>query len=489
MRNTPQVEEEDEGLGLGTDVVRGWVSFALRALRKYAWAPLVGLGLGIAGAALVTWALPDYYLVEANLAAQRSDIIASFGNPGRPHVAEWGSRGYGAQDLMKRRESLLALVEQVDLLDDWRAHRSPAGRIKDRLTFGRKLTDDELRRALVKVLDQRLLVWSDEGSVRVLITWPDADMAFRLVDGVVQNYIETRHVTEMAMLGESIQLLQERLASAEEALNEALDVARKARPRASARARRADPEPATSIVPSGMTMDLLRIRSEIASQRRTLDDLVSFRERRISQLQAELDEKRAVLGELHPTIVTLRASLAALTEDSPQIVALRRDIQDLESRYVASGGKLSDLDALDFEITTSPTRATTPAVIAALEGPLRDPAEEFARSKLAAAMVRYNVVADRLEAAQTERDAMTASNKYRYLVVKPPLRPREPVNRGKKRMVWAAGSLAGLLFGVLGAFVLAYREGRIVQMWQVEHGLGLPILAELPPAPRKLGGS
>lgn len=171
------------------------------------------------------------------------------------------------------------------------------------------------------------------------------------------------------------------------------------------------------------------------------------------------------------------------------MLTLRRELEELESRYVARGGKLADLDSLDYEVATSPTRATTPSIIAALEGPLKDPAEEFARSQLTAAMVRYNTLVDRLESVEIERDAMTAGNKYRYLVARPPTRPDRPVNRNKKRIVWVAGVLAGLVLGGLAAFGLAYREGRIVQAWQIEHGLDLAILAELPPPDRSAGRS
>lgn len=481
------IEEEDEG-GLGAGVIRGWASYALRACRKHLWVVLAALALGLGGAALVTWALPDYYLVDARLAGQRADIIAYFGNPGRPHSLGRVESGHAAHDLIKRRDNLLALVEQTDLVAHWRANRSPAGRLRDYVTAAHQRSDEDLASDLAEVLDERLRVWSsDARSVDLLITWNNPEMAYRLVDGALQNYIETRHVTEMTMLGESVSLLRERLASAEQALDDALLAARQARSVTPRRIRQPEPEPEPSLVPSRTTMELLRIRSEIATQRRTMADLISFRERRIAQLQAELDEKLAVYGESHPEIVTLRGSLAALQQDSPQVLALRRDVEELESRYVARGGSPSHLEALDMEITTSPTRATTPSVIAALEGPLTDPAEDFARSQLTAAMVRYNILVDRLEAAQTERDAMTAGNKYRYMVVNPPLRPIEAHNVGKKRMVWVAGGLGGLLFGILGAIGLAYRQGRIVQAWQIEHGLGLPILAELPPPDRSVG--
>jgi hypothetical protein len=177
-------------------------------------------------------------------------------------------------------------------------------------------------------------------------------------------------------------------------------------------------------------------------------------------------------------VQNIRRSLEALSVDSPQLAALRQELRELETQYVRKGGTPDELDR------AAPRRSTSsaPAVIAALEGPTRDPGEEYARSRLAAAIARYYSIVDRLEALRLERDAARASIKHRFLVVRPALRPRNPMNGKVKLLVPIAGAFAGLALGALVAVALELRRGRVVQAWQVERGLGLPILAELPPA-------
>jgi hypothetical protein len=53
------------------------------------------------------------------------------------------------------------------------------------------------------------------------------------------------------------------------------------------------------------------------------------------------------------------------------------------------------------------------------------------------------------------------------------------VNETLKTMILAGGALGGLLVGVLAALAVELGGGRIAQAWQVERGLGLPVLAEL----------
>jgi capsular polysaccharide biosynthesis protein len=53
-----------------------------------------------------------------------------------------------------------------------------------------------------------------------------------------------------------------------------------------------------------------------------------------------------------------------------------------------------------------------------------------------------------------------------------------------KLALQAGGLLAGVLLGLTLAIAAEARRGRIIQPWQVERGLGLPILAVVPGAAR-----
>lgn len=474
MSRVDAPDDEDEG-SIDLRPLRDWASYLWWAVRRHPLATLISVALVIASAGFVAWAIPDRYRVETKLLAQRPDAIAVLANPARAAAFDGGAATRAVADLVLRHENLVGLVRQTDLVAHWRATRPPLLRLKDRLLLG-ALDDDAWTVVLVEILESRLAAWAHDGAVSISVTWNDAEMAYRLADTALQNFLETRHVSEMAILGESISLLEARLTEAQRELEQAMREARSERaprrPRATAPARAA-----ASAAPTEQETSLARQRGEIEAKRRTVGDLVAFRNRRLAELQGQLAEQRAVYSDSHPVVVNLQRSLEALAIDSPQLVTLRSELRELEARYVASGGSVVDFDVA---APNAEPPATVPAIITALERPSLDPSEEYAQSRLAAAIARYYSVIDRLEAVRVERDAARAGAKFRYLVVRPPLLPREAANRGRKRAIWAAGAIGGLLLGALVALGLELHRGRIVQPWQVERTLGLPVLAELP---------
>jgi uncharacterized protein involved in exopolysaccharide biosynthesis len=171
--------------------------------------------------------------------------------------------------------------------------------------------------------------------------------------------------------------------------------------------------------------------------------------------------------------VNLRESIAALSLDSPQLAQLRREAQALEAEYSAKGGPLQ---AAEAEAARSTTGSPLPSVI--LRDTRRDPREEYAQLELTNATAKYNEILDRLNGARLALDTAQASFKYRYRVVRPPLPPKRAL-RPNAKMVVAAGVAAGLLAGVLAALGLDLRKGLVLEAWQVQRQLGVPLLAEL----------
>jgi hypothetical protein len=463
--------EEEDGVGYDLAAIRDWASYAWVAVRRHARAIAATIGAFTAAAALVRWSIPDLYYVEARVLAQRPDVLAVL-SPTRPLGADAVAITRSVSDLVERRENLVALVSQTDLVKHWRSMRSWTDRLEERLGLGYELDDEQARDMLVAKLEDSIEATARDSSVALGLRWEDPEMAFRLLDVALQNLLETRHVNEMAILGESISLLEARLGEAQRSVDEAMAGVRSLppprRPSRGGAARR-DP-----------SLELVRMLSVIAEKRRAMEDVVSFRNRRIAELQTRLTEQRAVYAESHPVVDNIKRSLEALQADSPQLAALRQELQQDEARYLAEGGSPADFGDSSAAGTTS----TPDALIDALAGAPRDPNEEYARSRMATSLARYYSVADRLEALRLQRDAARASIKYRYLVVRPPMRPHQPENRGLKGLVLAAGALLGAIAGVLAAVGLEVRRGRIDQPWQVERLLGLRILAEAPAASR-----
>lgn len=479
------LDTDAEGGGLDPRIVLELLSFVARALRRHRRVALaIALGLAGASAALVRL-MPRTYHVETTLLAQNNQIIAALGNPGRalPNDNEGPTRAVA--ETVQRRDNLVAIVQQIGLVEHWRQTRHPLGRLKDRITllFHRPLTDDELVDVLVYVLETKLLAWSHEGKVTIACDWHDPATALRIVETAQQNFLETRHVTDTSIIAESISILEGHLDTAREEVDAAVAAARGRRGNAALAGltRLPSPSPTTNGArPPGdagpKREELARLRTMLEAQRRAVRDLEDFRQKRLGELQGQLAEQKAVYADSHPLVVTLKQSIDALNQDSPQLTALRRELHDLEAQYVSKGGSLAEAST---EVLPA-TRISAPETIVLREpSGQRDPTEEYAQQRLGAAISRYNSLVDRIEGARMELDAARAAFKYRYIVVQPPRPPKKAVGP-KTGLLTAAGTIAGLVLGLLAALLLEARRGCIVQAWQVHRLLGVPVLVELP---------
>jgi uncharacterized protein involved in exopolysaccharide biosynthesis len=94
------------------------------------------------------------------------------------------------------------------------------------------------------------------------------------------------------------------------------------------------------------------------------------------------------------------------------------------------------------------------------------------------ATARYQDLLMRIDAARIELDTARAAFKYRYSVVSPALTPRKPISPNVMLII-----LGGLIGAIVCAFIastlLDLRGGRLIEAWQVEAQLGIPVLAEL----------
>jgi hypothetical protein len=480
MHHNAPDEEAEAPLDLRQ--LRERASYGARALRRNPGTVALVMAATLFAAVLLAWALPDRYRVEARLLAQRDDVIATLSNPGRPVLPGESNPGSSTvSDMVLRRDNLLSVIRQADLLQHWRNDRPPLLRAKDWVVFRRQLDDEELTEVLVGTLEKQIVVTAQEGGViTVAVVWDDPVIATKIAQTALDKFIESRNVNDLAVVGESITLLEQRVAEAQKGMEEALSGA-KSLPRAPSRVTvPGESAPAARIVE---TVELARLHGEITAKRRAMDELVTFRDRKIAEMQAELAQQRAVYSDNHPVVANLRRSIEAMSTDSPQLIQERHEVAELEARYVQRGGLAATLEGIPIARVGSGSSSAS-LLAAALGGSSRDPGEEYARSRLAASIVRYYGLADRLEAARIERDAARAGIKFRYVMVKPPLPPQRSQTGPYKGLLVLAGVLAAPLLAGAAALGLELRRGRIVQQWQVERMLGLPVLAVLPAANR-----
>ena len=472
---------EEEG-GFDPGRIVEYLSYTGRALRLH---PRLAAAVfvAVAGATFgLVSLMPKRYHVASTLLAQNNQVIAALGNPSRVFPREDVAPTRSVSETVTSHDNLVALVKQAGLVERWKQRFGLRVRLRatiNRVLGRRDLSDDELVDALVFLLQTNLVAWSADNRVVIGVTWDDPDTAVRIVEAAQQNFMERRHVTDTGLISESISILEGHLAAARQEVDAAMAVARGKRQEAARSGASFMPYPSFAPQAPGKSGDqeLLRLRVLLESKRRAVRDLEEFRQRRLGELQAQLAEQKAVYAESHPVILNLRQSVEALGQDSPQLAALRRELQDFEAQYAAKGGKPSD-----FADESAAEPRFIPTIIAPERDSRenRDPAEDYAQSRLGAAITRYNTLVDRMANARMELDAARAAFKYRYMVVEPPRPPQKPLGGAKTMAMLGAGLVAAFLLAIAVAVGAEARAGLIVQSWQVERALGLRVLAELP---------
>src|SRR5262245_28027467 len=139
------------------DQVKNWLRFVLHAVRRRKLLALA-IALLTVGATLgVLSVMPRTYRIDAQLLAQRNTVMPALGNPSRKIPFEAYSPTRAAAETVLRRDNLLSLMKQTDLLNHWRRNRSWLFRLKDRLVeLISAPTEEEKTVAMVEFLESRL---------------------------------------------------------------------------------------------------------------------------------------------------------------------------------------------------------------------------------------------------------------------------------------------------------------------------------------------
>ena len=151
------------------------------------------------------------------------------------------------------------------------------------------------------------------------------------------------------------------------------------------------------------------------------------------------------------------------------MLALRAEADELERQLAARGGAAAGL-------ATAPELAAD-ATLRLREG--ADPRLEPERRRLDDLLRQHANLLERIEAARVEMDTAQAAFKYRYSVVAPPLLPQKAV-RPYELLAIVGGLLGGLAMAFFASAAADLRSGRVLEPWQLERTLLLPVIGELP---------
>jgi uncharacterized protein involved in exopolysaccharide biosynthesis len=314
-----------------------------------------------------------------------------------------------------------------------------------------------------------------EGTVTIGITWPDPNMAYRIVQTAQENFLEERHTEELALISESIGILEEHAATVNTDIKASLDSMAQAR----ASVTPSEPNPIYRVLRRAtISPAAAASQARLETVRRTISDLEQFRNRRLAEMQATLADQRNVYGPEHPQIANTLQLIRALQADSPQLTQLRREEQELHDKLVGMG---ADANAAGPAASADPILAT--AALRSLDRLRTDSLvgekQQYSRARLRMSLRSYDDLLERIDAARIELQTTRAAYKYRYGVLMPPQVPTGPV-KPKPILLIAGGLVLATMLGIFVALGLDIATGRILERWQIERALGLRVLGDVP---------
>jgi uncharacterized protein involved in exopolysaccharide biosynthesis len=457
--------------------VRDYAGFVLGAVRRHPWtatgSAAAVLGLTVLG--LVS--APRVYHVDTELLAQRNLMMPALGNPSRSVPNEADAPTVAAAETVRRRDNLVSLIKETGLIVRWEQTRAPAVRAWDWVVrrFTGPPTEDERLDDLVELLEKQLSVSTSERTITISIDWPNKDLAHQLVETALQNFLDARHAVEVGTIAEAISILERHAAEEQASVDSTLDDIK--------RLNLEHPLRASDLVPMALprtpkkdpkARETSELRAMLDGKRRAIRELEEFGSRRIAELQAQLGQEKQVYAEAHPTMIRLRQSVAAVSEESPQLAQLRREEHELAAEFTQLGG---DESGRDSDVRVAPQRLSEARRF--LDATSEAPAAEYAKARLRFAMNKYDSLMERLDAARIELDTARAAFKYRYITIRPAELPKH-ADKPKIPLVLGLGTLGALLAAAAVSVLVDIRSRKVVEEWQVERQLGLPILGVLP---------
>lgn len=446
-----------------------WLLFTLRAPLRHKGVALAVLVVVAALGVAAGQALPEKYEVQATVLAQRDPLLAALATPGAPR--EWDFPTRAAREMLVRRDNLVSLLRQTRFAERYVQTRVPAARLRDWVftkVLRRTRTAAQLQDDLASALEQRLWVTvSAEGTVTIGFTWSDPELALDLVKVALDSFLEARHAAEIGALGGAIAILESHQVRLQNDIGAAITKLQQKQRALSLSTVRVPVAPRPIVK---VDDELVRLQGELAARRRALADLEDFRQRRTAELQAQLAQQLTVYAPAHPAVEATRAAIAGLAVPSPQLADLQQQVAALTGQIAARGGRAEP----------APRRTVEEGIAAELvrSSEARDPRLDYERRELETLLRRNSALVDRIESSRIELDAAAKDFKQRYPVISPPKLPRAPLK--PLGLIFAAGGLVlGAVVACGVATVLDIRSGKIVERWQIEQALDLPVVIDI----------
>lgn len=494
MARDDDSEENDSAAVPPLDQVKSYAAYAVRSLKRHTRLAVVAALVVTAGtgAAVTVW--PRTYTCTTVLSAVDNKVLD-------------GDRSTealrGAEEVILNHDNIGALVDEVKLTKRWETTLPPASRFKQKVSSwlrGGEVSERDKRDALVQMVQNALSVippgWN-QNKLTISADWNDPKIAADLAEAADQSFLRARHVAEISTITEYIEILEGHATELRAEIDKLADQnqrvrddklaelthrsapAAKDKPASVVRA----PGPAAPKIP---VEDLSELKSQLELKQRALKELEDNQQRRRADAEAALTQLRTKFTDAHPMVVAAENNVASLSQDTPQIAALRSDVTALNAALKSKSA------AADLAASGGPRVAGVP-VSAGIQGAsgveplpadimrmMQDDNEDLdpaVGAQFKGAVSKYAAIRDKIGTARVDLDTAQAAFRHRYQIIIPAEAPSKP-SKPKVPLILAGGVLASLVIGWLLAILAELRTGRVVERWQV-YSLGIPLLGEL----------
>lgn len=434
-----------------------WLTLGVRALHgiRRRWVSIAVITVVFVIAGVTTAALtPRTYSTATRMLVRTTYIMPALASPKRAVPSGADNRTRSAAELVRDRQSLLALIAQQDLLARWERERPLLLRTKDRLMarlFGEP-TEADRAEALVDVLSKRITITVNDEVIRFWAQWTDPQTVVDVVDGAVDTFLEARRKVDVQAIIDTQAILEQSAASARAEVEQhlaAVNLAQQTQP-----VRRAVAPP--TVTRAVATVDPLRVpRMALVAALNTVSALQTAHAAQVRDLEVRLADIRTRETERHPDVVALRRQLAQVTgtPDAVRQAQAEAEAQRLSADYVAHGGRIDELQPTEI-----PVAAAMPQPVSFTPAGKDEPSDAtlYARSLLESSIETYQDLLGRLQNTRIELETARASFGYHYTVVSPARVPRKADGPNVVLIVMGA-LLAGLGAGVMRALFAEWR--------------------------------
>lgn len=426
--------------------------------------------------------LPRTYLVTSRIMTHSSSRISTLtSESGRRYGNE--SATFGVPEIMKSRENLIGIIQDAKLAESWAKARTKTGRILDPVfakLFGPP-TEKDFEEMLINTLDKRLEVWVQDNVVVLRVMWHDPQIAFEIQQVLIERFFSERKNRELAEITETINLLEkkyttarekfETIAEKNEALNTKTAALEKKRPNISRKTQRS-----TANVSSPSSAQYDQASAQLVSIQREISRLNDEYERRISAEKAKLAQIETTYGPQHPDIIKSKRYIELLTTQDPVPAELKVKERSLSLL-------LEKLDEASLSTEPAPPKKIVPKRNTPVDSSGEAIAELTIQSQLTSkeyveAEVAQASIGQRLANAKMELEATEAAFNYRYRLTRPPVFPKRPI-KPNGLLILIGSVFLSVFMGVFFATFIDVRSGVIIESWQIEKILDIPILDEV----------